>query len=244
MDVRVSLPGGKAATAWRWPHFSMYWAVRNPWSSISPPPHIFTACTETAVLLHRRMIAFSYENKAKLKYGQIIESFSAELYRSYKRMWSRDTLHSGRLLWTRPRRMGRMSWLSGEVLASHKGPCPAVSVCFRQCPFNVEHTSSNCLFLSMTHLLLFKNSLKIILIAEIFRWRPREAPTAFNVYQYFCAYSVRLCSHSRRPLSAESWAWSQANIFLLNKVAMRQILLPVLQFSPVSVIPPMLRTRN
>jgi hypothetical protein len=126
------------------------------------------ACTETAVLLHRKMIAFTYENKAKLKYGQIIELFSAELYCSYRRMWSRETIHSGRLLWTRPRRMRRMSWLTGEVLPSHEEPCPAVSVCSRQCPFNVKHTSSNCLFLSMTHLLLLKNSLKIILITEIF----------------------------------------------------------------------------
>jgi hypothetical protein len=236
-------PGVKAAIAWR-PHFSMYWAVRNPWSSVSPPPHIFTACTETAVLLHKKTVAFSYENKAKLKYGQIIELFRAELYCSYRRMWSRHTVHIGRILWTRPRRMRRMSWLSGKVLPSHKGPCPAVSVCSRQWAFNVQYTSSNCLFLSMICLLLFKYSLKIILITEIFRWNPTETPMAFTVYQYVCAYSVRLCSHSRRPLSAESWVWFQANIFLFNKVAMRQILLSVLQSSPVSVIPSMLRTGN
>lgn len=159
-------------------------------------------------------------------------------------MWSRETIHSGRLYWTRPLRMRRMFWLTGEVFSSHKGPCPAVSVCSRQCPFNVQHTSSNCLFLSMTHLLLFKNSLKIILITEIFRWKRTEAPTAFTAYQYFCAYSVRLCSHSRRSLSSEPCVWSQDNIFLLKKVVMRQNLLPVLQVSPVSVVPPMLSTGN
>jgi hypothetical protein len=231
-------PGGKAATAWRWSHFFVYWGVRNSWSSVSPPSHIFTAWTETATLLHRKMVAFSYENKTKLKYGQIIELLSAELYCWCRRIWSREAIHSGRLLWIRPRRMRRMSWLTGQVLPSHKGLCPAVSVCSRQ------HNWSNCLFLSMTHLLLFKNSLKITLTTEIFRWKTTEAPTAFTLYQYFCAYSVRFCSHSRRPHSAESWVWSQTNIFLFSKVAMRQILLPVLQFSPVSAIPPMLRTGN
>ena len=242
MDVRVSLPGGKLATGWWWPHFSMYWGVSNPWRSVSPSPHIFTSCTETAAFLRRKIIGFSYENKARLKYGQNIELFSADLYCSYRRMWSRETINSCRPLWTRPRRMRRM--LTGEVLPSHKGTCPAVSACSRQCPFNVRHTSSNCLFLSMTRLLLFKNSVKTILITEIFRWKPTEAPTAVAVYQYLCGYSVKLCSHSRRPLSAESWVWSQANIFLFNKVSMRHILLPVLQFSPVIVIPPMLRTGN
>jgi hypothetical protein len=111
MEVSVSLPGSKAATAWGWPHFSMYWGFRNPWSSVSPSPHIFTACTEAVVLLHRKMIAFSYENKAKVKYGQSIELFGVELYCSYRRIWSWETIHSGRLLWTRPRRMRRMSSL-------------------------------------------------------------------------------------------------------------------------------------
>lgn len=102
MDVRVSLPGGKAARTWRWPHLSMYWGDRNPWSSVSTPPHNFTAYTETAVLLHRKTIAFSHENQAKLKYGQIIELFNAELYSSYGRLWSRfiscETRKSGTIL--------------------------------------------------------------------------------------------------------------------------------------------------
>jgi branched-subunit amino acid transport protein len=45
---------------------------------------------------------------------------------------------------------------------------------------------------------------------------------------------------SRRPLTSEAWVRDRINPFAVDKVALGQVFLRVLRFSPVSIIPPWL----